>query len=179
MLLFFFLLFASPFFPISSTHASPDSSSITYDPSANTITVVGYNQTDPCNFSLLYDADLAGSLQLMAPTSATANMSLSRQVQPADSLALKLDLNVTNLQLGQYENFTTFTEVEEQDDIQKNATHVDFLDRRDRTTYLYKDYDADHFGNFTHWLDVYRDTHATNSWVAFWLLATWLKVRKL
>ena len=77
-----------------------------------------------------------------------------------------------------YEDFTTFTEVEEDDRIQKTATHVDFLDRRDETTYLYKDYGADHFSDFTHWLNVYRDTHGNGSFVCFWLLANVVKGEK-
>lgn len=36
------------------------------------------------------------------------------------------------------EDFTTFTQVEEIDDIQTTATHVDFADRRDRITYPYR-----------------------------------------
>ena len=77
-----------------------------------------------------------------------------------------------------YENFLDFTEVEEYDDIQKTANHVDFLDRRDRTTYLYKDYGIDHFGNFTHYLDVYRGQHGSASWCAFWSLADVVKGEK-
>lgn len=69
------------------------------------------------------------------------------------------------------EDFTTFTEVEEADDIQKTEYHVDFADRRDRTTYLYKDYSADPFVNFTAHLNVKRVSHAESSWLAQFLIA--------
>lgn len=53
-----------------------------------------------------------------------------------------------------YEDFTDgWTEVEEQDDIQKTANHVDFYFTLDRTTYFYKSYGLDRFGDFTHHID--------------------------
>ncbi len=65
------------------------------------------------------------------------------------------------------EDFTTFTEVEEIDDIQKTEHHVDFIDRRNRTTYLYKDYTLDHFNNFAEHLNVKRVTHADSASICF------------
>lgn len=54
-----------------------------------------------------------------------------------------------------YEDFTTFTEVDiAADRIQKTANHVDHYSKRNETTYLYKDYGAAHFGNFTHKIKV-------------------------
>lgn len=50
-----------------------------------------------------------------------------------------------------YEDFTTFTEVDvAADRIQKTENHVDHMAWSDETTYLYKDYGAGHFGDFTH-----------------------------
>ena len=50
-----------------------------------------------------------------------------------------------------YEDFTTFTEVDTPENrIQFTANHIDFNPGRADTCYLYKDYGAAHFGNFTH-----------------------------
>lgn len=75
------------------------------------------------------------------------------------------------------EDFTTFTEVEEIDDIQKTAYHVDFVDSRGRTTYLYKDYTADFFDDFASHLNSKRVTHALASWLAQILMADVVKGR--
>jgi len=69
------------------------------------------------------------------------------------------------------EDFTGYTEVEEADDIQKTAYHVDFADIRNRTTYLYKDYTADYFSEFAHHLNIKRVTHAAAAFLAHLLLA--------
>jgi hypothetical protein len=66
-----------------------------------------------------------------------------------------------------YEDFTTFTEVDvAADRIQKTAQHVDHLAYRNETTYLYKDYGAAHFGDFTHKIKIQLagggDTYNTN-----------------
>lgn len=54
-----------------------------------------------------------------------------------------------------YEDFTTFTEVDiGADRIQKTANHIDHLAFRNETTYLYKDYGINHFGDFTHKIKV-------------------------
>ena len=53
-----------------------------------------------------------------------------------------------------YEDFTTYTEVEPDNRIQKTATHIDHLAKRDEDSYLYKDKGVDHFGNFEHLVDV-------------------------
>ncbi|MBA7702839.1 hypothetical protein ES703_111614 [subsurface metagenome] len=76
------------------------------------------------------------------------------------------------------EDFTGYTEVEEIDDIQKTAYHVDFADRRDRTTYLYRDYTADHFSDFADHLNIKRVTHGTSSWLAHILMADVVKGQK-
>ena len=82
-----------------------------------------------------------------------------------------------------YEDFTTFTEVDEAADrIQKTANHIDHLAYRNETTYLYKDYGADHFGDFTHKIKVKAvSASATTAFGAVWALAdqlgniSWLK----
>lgn len=52
-----------------------------------------------------------------------------------------------------YEDFTTFTEVEEADYIQTTEQHVDINTSRTETAYLYKNYGVDHFDDFTHLID--------------------------
>ncbi len=53
-----------------------------------------------------------------------------------------------------YEDFTTYTEVDTANDrIQFNATHINHTSTRNEDTYLYKDFGADFFANFTHDLD--------------------------
>jgi hypothetical protein len=76
------------------------------------------------------------------------------------------------------EDFTGYTEVEEIDDIQKTAYHVDFIDRRNRTTYLYKDYGEDYFGDFAYHLDIKRVTHGVSALIAHILLANVIKGEK-
>jgi len=69
---------------------------IVYNATDNTITVTGYTEAVPCSFVDLFNADKAGSLQLLAPTSASLDLSLSIQIKPADDKALKLNLIITN-----------------------------------------------------------------------------------
>lgn len=63
--------------------------------SGTEIKVTGYNMTHPCTFEDLWDADNAGELELLANTTATVDLSLTTQVQPADDLALNLTLVVS------------------------------------------------------------------------------------
>ena len=71
-----------------------------------------------------------------------------------------------------YEDFTTYTEVEPDDRIQKTPTHVDYADARDETAYLYKDYGDDYFGtSFTHFIQVNRVTDLTKAIAGFWMLS--------
>jgi hypothetical protein len=70
-----------------------------------------------------------------------------------------------------YEDFTTFTEVDiAADRIQKTANHVDHYARRDETTYLYKDYGAAHFGDFTHKIKV-KSSGGAQCMGGLWVLA--------
>jgi len=53
------------------------------------------------------------------------------------------------------EDFTTYTEVEPDDRIQKTSTHVDMAQFMDEEAYLYKDKGSNHFaGDFEHFIDV-------------------------
>ena len=70
--------------------------SCTYSASANTITVTGYTSGSPCNFDTLWTSDKAGSLQLLAPTAAALDLSLTTAVKPTDKVALKLNFIITN-----------------------------------------------------------------------------------
>jgi len=91
------------------------------DPTMTVVAETGKGDTEATayNFNHLYLADLGGSLQLMPPSTATINMSLTRQVRPADSGALKLTLIITDYSaprgevfiegedfFGQYQNET-------------------------------------------------------------------------
>jgi hypothetical protein len=70
-----------------------------------------------------------------------------------------------------YEDFTAFTEVDvAADRIQKTANHIDHHAYRNETTYLYKDYGAAHFGDFTHKIKVRSNGGASNNG-ALWMLA--------
>jgi hypothetical protein len=78
-----------------------------------------------------------------------------------------------------YEDFTTYTEVDiAADRIQKTANHVDHYSKRNETTYLYKDYGADHFGDFTHKIKAKAQAADTASLGHAWLLANHLGDRK-
>jgi hypothetical protein len=73
---------------------------ITYDLTYNNIIVTGYTETAPCTFTDLYNADKAGSLQLKAPVAAALDLSLDRQIRPADDKALKLNIIITNFSVA-------------------------------------------------------------------------------
>ena len=60
----------------------------TYDPTSNIITVTGGTEVAPYTFSDVYDADKAGTLQLLAPVAGGLDLSLDRQVRLADDKAL-------------------------------------------------------------------------------------------
>ena len=68
-------------------------------------------------------------------------------------LALMLgSISIVNGNLA-YEDFTTYTEVEPDNHIQKTATHIDFLAYRNTDAYVYQDKGVDHFGDFEHLID--------------------------
>lgn len=68
-----------------------------------------------------------------------------------------------------FEDFTTYTEVEPDDRIQKTAQHIDHLAYRNEDSYLYKDKDVDHFGsNWEHLVDVYCASSNAQGIGAFW-----------
>ena len=69
-----------------------------------------------------------------------------------------------------YEDFTSFTEVDiAADRIQKTAHHIDHYAKNNETTYLYKDYGAAHFGDFTHRIKVKNVAGGTGKGVV-WML---------
>lgn len=68
---------------------------IVYDAVNNVMTVTGYTEAVPCTFSDLWNADKAGSRQLLAPTAAAVDLSLTTQPKPTDDKALKLNLIIT------------------------------------------------------------------------------------
>ena len=61
-----------------------------------------------------------------------------------------------------YEDFTSYTEVEPDDRIQKTANHIDFYCRRDEDAYLYKDFGVGHFSDFEHLIDFRTTDMVTN-----------------
>lgn len=65
---------------------------ITYNAGTNTITVTGYTEGTPCNFTDIYNADKAGTLSLHARTSITgtdgAAVAVDRAERPADYVVL-------------------------------------------------------------------------------------------
>ena len=71
-----------------------------------------------------------------------------------------------------YEDFTSYTEVEPDDRIQKTATHVDILTIKNEDTYLYKDKGADHFKDFEHLIDVKCVNASENyAFCAIWIVS--------
>jgi len=67
------------------------------------------------------------------------------------------------------ENYTTYTEVEPDDRIQKTAYHIDILAKRNEDSYLYKDYGVDYFQDFEHFVNVKcvntsEDTASASVW---------------
>jgi len=73
---------------------------ITYDTTNNIITVTGYTEAVPCTFNDLWLADKAGLRQLLAPTSAAMDLSLTTQPKPTDKVALKLNLIITGFSVA-------------------------------------------------------------------------------
>ena len=73
---------------------------IVYDAVNNVMTVTGYTEAVPCTFSDLWNADKAGSRQLLAPTAAAVDLSLTTQPKPTDKIALKLNLIITGFSVA-------------------------------------------------------------------------------
>ena len=61
------------------------------------------------------------------------------------------------------EDFTTYTEVDPNSHLDKTANHVDHKGYRNEDCYLYKDKGANHFGDFTHLIDLKPVGHGTTS----------------
>lgn len=71
------------------------------------------------------------------------------------------------------EDFTTFTEVDPNGHLSKNATHVDHKGYRNEDCYLNKSYGANHFGDFTHLINLKPVGHGATNYGAsyFWMLS--------
>ena len=83
----------------------------------------------------------------------TKNMRLTwRMILKKRLLSFLLILFLSSTAYAAFEDFTTFTEVDEQDDITitDEVTITVSSMRRDADSYVYKDYGADHFGDFSH-----------------------------
>lgn len=102
LLFFIILMFTIPFIRIPIVNANPDNS-ITYDADTNIITVIGYNESVPCTFNDLWDADKEGKLILEPETTYTNDtvIYLDYQIRPADDKALRLNIRVQNEPTGQ------------------------------------------------------------------------------
>lgn len=73
-----------------------------------------------------------------------------------------------------YEDFTTYTEVDEDGDITVTATKSDVSTmRRDALSYVKYDYGASYFGDFEHYVDIHLGANcAQYSSIAIWSLTT-------
>jgi len=92
------LILVSPLF-IPEVYGDPG---ITYSPSTNVITVVGYTEASPCTFSDLYSADKSGTRILNPSTfyNACGTYNIASQVLPADDKSLDLWLNITQINVS-------------------------------------------------------------------------------
>lgn len=68
------------------------------------------------------------------------------------------------------EDYTTYTEVEPDDRIQKTATHIDHRAENNEASYLYKSFGAGHFGDFEHLVDAKSNFDEMYSIGLFWSL---------
>ena len=84
----FCLIFIGGFFALPKMAMA----GVTYSPSDNKITVTGYSETTPCNFTDIYNADKAGTLSLHARTGITGTdgsaVATDRAERPADYVVL-------------------------------------------------------------------------------------------
>ncbi len=70
-----------------------------------------------------------------------------------------------------YEDFTTYTEVDEDGDITVTTTKCNVITmRRDALSYVRDDKGVDHFSDFEHLITVYSGTGGLESGMAFWCL---------
>ncbi len=74
----------------------PAEAAITYTPSTNLITVTQGTEAVPNTFAAIYNADKAGTLQLLAPVASALDLDLTQQIRPTDEKVLKLDIIITN-----------------------------------------------------------------------------------
>ena len=87
-------------------------------------------------------------------------------------VAMLLPLSLSLPVLAASENFTTFTEVDSGSDITVAAAQVDF-DTMDRgaNSYVYKDFEAAHFGDFEHLLEINVSAKQAGGTASFWSIA--------
>ena len=89
-------------------------------------------------------------------------------------ILLMFAANLNNVKASPtYEDFTTFTEVDTNNHLSKTAHHVDHKGYRNEDCYLYKDYGANYFGDFTHLVDIKIVTQGDTNYgiSAFWMLS--------
>lgn len=72
----------------------------TFDASNNVLTVVGGSSGSPAGFMDAWNADKAGTRTLKAATASPFTASLDTAVKPADSLALRLSVVITNFSVA-------------------------------------------------------------------------------
>lgn len=68
----------------------------TYDVANNRINMTGGTLGAPITFLDMWNADKAGTLQLLAPTAAALDLSLTRAIRPTEKVALKINLIITS-----------------------------------------------------------------------------------
>ncbi len=72
---------------------------VTYDVGTKRITVTGYTESVPCNFTDLWNADKAGTLELWSGTPAI-DITLTNQIQASDAIALEIDFILSGSDAG-------------------------------------------------------------------------------
>jgi len=72
-----------------------------------------------------------------------------------------------------YQNFENdYTEVDTEDDrIQRSTVNIDHLATRNETTYVYRDFGVDYFGNWTHDVDARSDFRENDGLGVVWMVA--------
>jgi len=86
---------------------------ITYNPSTNALTVTGYSSVTPCTYTNLYNADLAGTLDLQTRTGVTAVdgaiIPFLYNLRPANSVVLGGVANDFYISVSNWSGFTDVT----------------------------------------------------------------------
>ncbi|GAI56146.1 unnamed protein product, partial [marine sediment metagenome] len=69
------------------------------------------------------------------------------------------------------EDYREYTEVDPNHHISVSKNHIDFNCRNDETAYVYKDKGVNHFGDFTHLLQIKANSFGLYSFGCVWALA--------